>query len=151
MSRFAERTPVLVVLLLLFGAAGAMALTFPPRARIYPVFVGVLGVLLGLGELAAAARRPETEAAATDAVAFRGVLPYLLWLGAYFAAAAVVGFVLASGAFVFAFLRREGRVAPVPAGLAGTAVVLFLVFVGGMLGLHWPVSLFDPLASLGLI
>ena len=170
-----DQSTGLVALLALFGAAALVSLTFPPRARMYPLFVGVLGALLAASELWAARRRSVGKTTGTRSLAggrdaahgasggpkesgpggvahgFRGIRPYLAWLAGYLMLIGVTGFVLASGFFVTAFLRREGRVAGSWAVLAGVAVCAFLVFVGQLLGLHWPPSLFDPLQTMGIL
>lgn len=151
----------LLALLALFGSAVVGSLGFPPRARIYPLFVGGLGVLLGLVALLAFARTtPEEDAGTAElqaveseglAVAFRRIVPYLLWLLALFSLIRLVGLVLASGVFVAVFLRQEGRVGW-PAALAGLVGVCgFLAGVGRLFGLHWPVSVIDPLGVLGVL
>ncbi len=93
---------------------------------------------------------PEDTAHSLGA-ALRRIVPYLTWLLAYFVLIRTVGLVLASGIFVALFLRREGGVAWTPALVALVAVCGFLVTVGNLFGLHWPISLLDPFAFLGLI
>ena len=60
----------LLVMLLTSGGMAAAALTFPPRARMYPLFVGTLGVLLAAAELVrvhrASTRRGGDDAAMRD-------------------------------------------------------------------------------------
>lgn len=154
-------TRVLVALLALFGAVAVISIAFPTRARFYPLFVGGLGVILALGEVwarrRAAAGGPvherdtdDPEHAGAD-VSFLAIAPYLAWLVGYLVVSGLVGFVVASGAFVTAFLHREGKVGWVRSALAGSAVVAFLVLVGQALGLHWPEALADPLRALGVI
>lgn len=158
----------LLVLWTLFALAVAGSLGFPPRARTYPLFVGVLGVLLCTAGLWAMAREgpeprgegrepgrgtgpAEGDEARSLAVAFRRIVPYLTWLLGYFVVMRAVGLVLASGIFVALFLRREAGVAWGPALGALMAVCGFLVVVGNLFGLHWPLSVTDPFALLGLI
>lgn len=153
------------VLLVLFGAMALSSLGFPTRARFYPLFVGVLGVLLASGEMwlvMRAAARSDADAKPARPVesgpppmalarAFRDVVPYLLWLVGYLAAIALVGMMTASGLFVSAFLWREGDVSAVKAGLGAVAVVVLLLVVGSVFSLQWPGALFDPLAQLGVL
>ena len=154
------RTRVLTVMLVLFGAVGVISIGFPTRARFYPVFVGALGVILTLGawwnhHRAAAAGVSEAEDRDPDDTAgdasFLDVAPYLVWLMAYLLASGLVGFVVASGGFVMAFLRREGELGWLRSALAGVTVAVFLVLAGQILGLHWPEALADPLRALGVI
>jgi hypothetical protein len=165
-SRRDELVGLLVLLAVFSGAVGG-SLGFPPRARIYPLFVGGLGVLLSLAGLWTLARQepsgPETAEASGEAgrpaeaqaeslgAAFGGIVPYLAWLLAYFVLMRIVGLVLASGIFVALFLRREGHVARGPAVGALVAVCAFLLVVGSLFGLHWPVSVVDPFQLLGLL
>lgn len=157
----------LLVLLAVFSGVVGGSLGFPPRARIYPLFVGVLGVLLSLAGLWTLARRqppgPETaEVSGTSGhpagsgaqslrAAFGSIVPYLAWLLGYFVLMRLVGLVLASGVFVTLFLRREGDVAWAPAIGALVAVCAFLLAVGSLFGLHWPLSVVDPFQLLGLL
>jgi hypothetical protein len=162
-----DRLAGLLALLVVFTAVVGGSLGFPPRARIYPLFVGGLGVLLSLAGLWAMVREGPAEPGArempggtghapgTEAdslrVAFGRIAPYLVWLLGYFVLIRMIGLVLASGIFVALFLRREGGVAWGPAFGALVAVCAFLVAVGSLFGLHWPLSVADPFRALGVL
>jgi hypothetical protein len=147
----------LLALLTVFAAVAAGSVSFPSRARIYPLFVGIVGVLLATGELWLQRRRRVAVGDADESegeglvTGLRGILPYLAWLAGFLLLAWGVGLVLASGVFTAAFLYREGSVRWLPAALACLGVWGFLLAIGSLFGLHWPTSLIDPFHFLGLL
>jgi len=139
---------------LLFGVGALVATGFPPRARIYPLFVGVVGVLLASAELFLNTRMAGGDdgavAARSLSAAARQIRPYLVWLLGYLILSALIGLILASGVFVALFLRRAGGTSVRVAAMAFWGVLGFLVVAGAIFGLHWPASIIDPIALLGL-
>ncbi len=159
-----EQIVALGILLLVFGGAAVASLGFPPRARTYPLVVGVVGVLITAWELLAFHSRArsgpvqpslpgdrEVMRPATIGEQFPRVLPFLIWIGGYLVAVWVAGLVVASGLFVGVFLSREGRVRWHTAVLAGAGIIILLVVLGNVLGLRWPASAIAPFQLLGLL
>ena len=138
------RMAFLVAVCLLFAAAAWTAQSFPPRARIFPQVVAVGGFLLGL---LAAARGFAGKGTLMEERPghflghLRKAAPFLMWLMAYYVGIYLVGLLLASGLFVAAFLAREGRVRPYRAMIGGALMSGFLLLIGNVVGLDWPVGL----------
>ena len=153
---------------LIFAAAGAASLTFPIRAQIFPLFVGILGTVLALAEWVSMRRMRSDQHAKvlrTDSehepwkpsditgvgTDFYRTLPYLFWLLGLFALVALVGFVSAAAIFAAAFLRREANVRWILCIVSSLAVLGSLLVLGNLFSLRWPISLVDPLRALGLL
>ena len=153
---------------LIFAAAGAASLTFPIRAQIFPLFVGILGTVLALAEWWSIRRmradrhakilRTNSEPESWKPSDITGVrtdfyrtLPYLFWLLGLFALVALVGFVSAAAIFAAAFLRREANIRWILCIVSSLAVLGSLLVLGNLFSLRWPLSLVDPLRALGLL
>ena len=93
---------------------------------------------------------PTVAAENTLSARFLTILPYLVWLGAYYAVIYLIGMVAASGLFVFLFLFREGKVKWYYALPAGLLIIFFLIQMEDVMSLRWPNSIIDPIAMLGL-
>lgn len=145
-----EQITFLVLMLLLFGWAGSNSLTFPDQAQTYPrtvAFAAALIVLIELGLYLWGLRSDNEEVPLSETLSgrFRGILPYFLWLGAFFIIIYLVGIVIASALFVSIFLIREGNVPWYYAVAAGVIVIVFLLTMEDIMSLKWPRSLIDPI------
>ena len=150
-----EQIIFLLLVFLFFGWAASQSLGFPDKAQTYPRTVAFAAVIITLAELGSylwslRGQKPETAYSDTLTAKFIGILPYVLWLAAVYAAIYVIGMVLASGLFVFLFLLREGKVPWYYALLSGIIVIIFLLTIQDVMGLKWPKSVVDPLALIGL-
>ena len=150
-----EQIVFLVLVFLFFGWAASESLSFPSKAQTYPRTVAFAAVAITLAELLSylwslRGQKSEIDSSNTLTSKFIGILPYLLWLLATYAAIYVVGMVVASGLFVFLFLFREGKVPWYYALLSGLIVIGFLLTIQDVMGLKWPKSVIDPLALIGL-
>lgn len=133
------------ILFALFVAAGLASLPFPPRARVYPLWVSVLGSIM---VVVAWLRTSRSEV--PTGPAFRTVAPYLAWVVGYLALAALLGLPAASALFVGVFLNRLGDVGRVGSAVAGVATAGALILLGSVLGLRWPWAIFDVARAVGL-
>jgi hypothetical protein len=151
-SRQLERFAFLVLVALVFVWAGWEATSFPSRARIFPQTVAfaaliltgveVLKALISLSRHRAARRLSQGEAAEEGGATLREQVvkgaPYLLWIIGYYVGIYLVGFVVASGAFVLLFLWRAGRVRWPAATLATAPLLAVLLLLGAAMNLSWP-------------
>ena len=129
----------------LFAGAAATSLAFPPRARVYPFWVAVAGVLACVASWISADASEQSSGPA-----FKSIAPYLTWVIALLGGITLVGLPAAATLFVAIFLHREGEVTKSRALAAGLAAGVGLVLVGSVLGLRWPWALLDVAASLGV-
>ncbi|MEM7116851.1 MAG: tripartite tricarboxylate transporter TctB family protein [Chloroflexota bacterium] len=145
-----EQITFLVLMLLLFGWAGFNSLSFPDQAQTYPrtvAFAAVIIVLIELGLYLWGMRSDNEDVPVSETLSgrFRGIWPYLIWLGAFFLVIYLVGIVIASALFVSIFLIREGNVPWYYAVLAGIIVIAFLLVMEDVMSFRWPRSLIDPI------
>lgn len=124
----------------LAAIAAITALGYPAKARLYALFAAVASVVLGV---AAIYRTDATTGAAISRSDLVRGLGFLVWLAGYYALAALVGLIVASGLFVGLFLIRQVRSSARIAALAGVAVSLALFGLGVGLQLRWPAALLD--------
>ena len=129
----------------LFIVAGGVALSFPPRARVYPFWVAVAGALLSLVALI---RAPKDEA--PEGPRMGEILRFILWILGFLAAAALLGLPAGSVLFAGAFLRVEAKASKTVTVLAALAAGVGLLAVGAALSLRWPSAVFDVTRALGL-
>ncbi|MEM7343561.1 MAG: tripartite tricarboxylate transporter TctB family protein, partial [Chloroflexota bacterium] len=128
-----EQTVFLVLILLFFGWAAWDSLDFPDKAQTYPRTVAFAAVLITLIELVSylwSSRGEQADSAAeanSVSIHFFKILPYLIWLGAFYLTIYVIGIVAAAGIFVFLFLLREGKMSWYFALLSGLIVIAFLL------------------------
>ena len=149
-----EQVVFLLILLGVFAWMAWESLGFASQAQTYPRLMATAAVILTLVELISyiISSRSEEDVPLSQTLSgrFGGILPYLLWLLAYFAVIYVVGMVAASGLFVGLFLLREGEVKWYYAILAGLIVIGFLILMEDVMSLRWPRSIVDPIELLGL-
>ena len=149
-----EQLIFLVLVLLLFLWAGWDSLDFPDKAQTYPRTVAFAAAFIAVVELIAYSigMRSQTSNASevsTLGTQFVKILPYLVWILAFYATIYVIGIIAASGLFVCLFLIREGKAPWYYAIGAGIVVIFFLITIEDVMSLKWPRSLIDPLDLLG--
>ena len=150
-----EQLAFLIFLLALFGWAFWQSFSFPGQAQTYPRVVGGAAVLITAAELLSyiiimiRGKAPKVAKEDTLTARFLTILPYLLWLAAYYAVIYVIGMVAASGLFVFLFLLIEGKVKWYYALPAGLFILFFLIQMEDVMSLRWPRSIVDPIEMLG--
>lgn len=157
-SNVIEQVIFLAVVLGIFGWAAYGALEFPTQAQTFPWFVALTAIVITGAELVLyllSLRNEENRAAALSAAdsisaRFGGILPYLIWLIAYYGAIYVIGMVTASALFVFLFLLIPGKMKWYWALLSAVLVFAFLISMEDVMSLRWPRSIVDPLVWLGL-
>ena len=151
-----EQLVFLLFLLALFGWALWSSLEFPGQAQTYPRTVAGAAVIITMIELVSYivswSNETLTEVAPENTLTarFMTILPFLVWLAAYYVVIYVIGMVAASGLFVFLFLYREGKVKWYYALLARVFIILFLVQMEDVMSLRWPDSIIDPIEMMGL-
>lgn len=136
-----------IVFGLLIAAAFAfcllLALGFPPRARLFPLTVSVAALLLLAVDLVRTGLRPGDGFPQSGGLVAQGraVAPYLLWIVGFYLAIAGLGFVIATGAFVFGFLLTQAKMRWWMALVSAAAVIAGLFVLGALLGIEWPAGL----------
>lgn len=146
-----QRLERLVFLLLMAGAFAWIAWEahgFPRLARIFPYTIAVAALTLCLAEVARVLYSWWRGKAPPDAADSPGLvkqlpaaLPYLLWIGGYYLAIAMFGFIIASALFVFAFVTIVGKLRW-PYAMVGTALLLAgMLLMGDVMNLYWPQGL----------
>ncbi|NIP59197.1 MAG: hypothetical protein GWM92_14435 [Gemmatimonadetes bacterium] len=150
--RYAEQLVFVCVMGLLFLWAAWHARTFPDRSRIFPQVVAAVAFLLSLLAVARDLRagvREEVHGGTPFTARLRSALPYLLWLGGYYAALWLLGFPIATGVFVVAFLGIEGELSWWKAALGAAVLVAVLSLLWWTLELQWPEGLIMGWTGLG--
>lgn len=153
-----EQVIFLVVVLAFFAWGAYGALEFPTQAQTFPWFVALTALVITGVELLLyllSLRNKENRdalQAATDTISarFLGILPYLIWLIAYYGAIYVIGMVSASALFVFLFLLIPGKMRWYWALLSAVLVLIFLISMEDVMSLRWPRSIVDPVEAIGL-
>lgn len=99
-------------IVLLSGWGVGAALSWPLKAKLFPLVIGIPLVFLALAELWLSLRTTLAPAEAEDgvprALALRRTLAAAGWIGGFFAAIVLLGFPLAVPAFVLLYLRLQG-------------------------------------------
>ena len=154
-SNVIEQVIFLVVVAGVFAYALFGALDFPTQAQTFPWFVAATALVITGVELILyllSQRNPENVESISDSIRakFGGILPYILWLLAYYGAIYVIGMVSASALFVFLFLLIPGKMKWYWALLSAVLVFIFLISMEDVMSLRWPRSIIDPLEILGI-
>lgn len=142
--RYVEQLVFVCAMGLLFLGVAWHARTFPDRSRIFPQVVAAAAFLLSVLAVVRDARagvRKEVHGGTPFTARLRSALPYLLWIGGYYAALGLLGFPVATGLFVLAFLRTEGEMAWWKAALGAAVLVGVLSLLWWTLELRWPEGL----------
>lgn len=150
-----EQIVFLLILLAVFAWMFFGAAEFSSQAQTYPRLMSGAAILIAIVELiwygfGLKNDTDEVSIANTLTGRFKGILPYLIWLLAYFAVIYVLGMVAASGLFVTLFLIFEGKVKWYYALVAGLIIIAFLISMEDVMSLRWPRSIVDPIEILGL-
>lgn len=99
-------------IVLLSGWGVGAALSWPLKAKLFPLVIGIPLVFLALAELWLSLRTTLASTEAEDgvprALALRRTLAAAGWIGGFFAAIVLLGFPLAVPAFVLLYLRLQG-------------------------------------------
>ena len=129
-----EQIFFLFFLLIVFAYAAWDSMSFPTKAQTYPRTVALAAIVVTLIELVlyTLSTRKQKPVDAADDVGvftpqFMKILPYLIWLVVFFIVIYLIGIVLASGLFVFAFLLREGKMRWYFALGSGLIIIAFLL------------------------
>jgi hypothetical protein len=148
-----------IILVLLFAANEANG--FPRQARIFPLLVALLGLVVAFLSLASDIRRYRREGTAvgddapsTSSTAayepgspigyvFVRALRYLTWCAVYLLLMYVIGVKAASMLFVFSFLWIESSLRRYFIPIAPVAVYVLLTVLQNAVNLRWPRSLFE--------
>lgn len=100
------------IALLAAGAVGA-AVSWPLKAKLFPLVIGIPLACLASAELWLSLKtitKPTNEVDGLPRkVALRRAAVAAAWIAGFFAAIVLLGFVLAVPAFVFLYLRLQGR------------------------------------------
>jgi len=136
---------IAVLLMVLFAVAAAVSSTFPQRARVYPMWVAIVGAALALITWL---RAPRSESVSGPALS--EVTRYLVWIAGLLVLTGILGLPAASALFAAGFLKQEGNVGPGASAGAGVATGAALLLLGAALDLRWPPALIDVTRLLGL-
>jgi hypothetical protein len=134
------------LILAIFVGMDAMAATYPFKAALMPLVVGIPGALLCLFRLAVEMRTPPVTAHAGPPI--RRELLLLGWWGTFIGGIVLFGFVIATPILLYAYLRFESREPHWRALLvaAGGLAVLYGIFVTALSVQLWP-GFLPPLVS----
>jgi hypothetical protein len=97
-----------IAVMLASGYAVFAATTWPWKAALFPLVIGIPLFCLAATELLWAFFGTEEKPEATDAVGRRRVALVAAWMLAFFAAIALLGFPIAVPLFVFLYLKLQG-------------------------------------------
>ncbi|MEM9968020.1 MAG: tripartite tricarboxylate transporter permease [Pseudomonadota bacterium] len=153
-----KRAPLIFLLvvlgyLLIAFTNAAMIPDYAAADRVFPRFVAGVSILGAVILLAQMMIRPETNAIFADRETSDADHPYGLWTTlAWFAGllvlTALVGFILALGVFLFAFIYlRAGRSA-LFAGVYTAVGIAFMCFMAGLLNRDFPPGLLQSYVDL---
>ena len=129
--RFEGRIAVSAMMLLFFAIPVAMALTFPPEARVLPLIVGIPGIVLGLVQLISELRKPrESESIGPgEKEQLRREFGIFVWLAFFIAAILLFGFVYAGPAVLALYLRLDWKESWVTVALSAALLWAILHFI----------------------
>ncbi|HEY8417908.1 MAG TPA: tripartite tricarboxylate transporter TctB family protein [Limnochordales bacterium] len=146
-----------IIFMVLVGAVFAyVAITsqgFVRTARIFPQVIATAMLILTIAEIISYWRAVQREAregegphgpveepgpSLTDG--FKEVWPYLIWIGAYFVAIYLVGFVVASAVFVALSVWLMGRMRWYWAFGSTAVLIVGLMVMAQALSLSWPMG-----------
>lgn len=142
-----------IFLLALFAYSTFKAASFSLGAEIFPLGLGISGLILCVIQLAkeihARSKTQEAEPASFVDIASEKTVPYdvafrkaanmLIWIVGLYLAIWVVGFKIAVIAFFLLYLRREGHVKwSTTLVLMGIAFYAIFFHFGYLMSIHWP-------------
>lgn len=124
---FNGRALTSLVMLAIFAAMSIIGMSYPEKARMMPLLVGIPGTILALAQLIHDIRfrelRPLTDETRGE---LRGEMKMFLWLALFFAGVMALGFLYAAPVLVFAFMRfgqRESWPVALIGGIATWAIL----------------------------
>lgn len=158
MLRSREQLIFSALLFALFAFLAFSALSFPPRARLFPLTVSVVSLALIVLDFFLTWRR-SVKAKRNEEVNERQegglvsqavkIAPYLAWILGLYLAIYLLGFLVASGLFVFSFLVTQAQMRVPFALISAAAVVGGILLLGNVLSLEWPLGLLPQALGFG--
>lgn len=131
-----------------FIGAAILSFAFPESARRFPLTVTILSALFVVIQILKLYLNTKQEDTKEDASNQKTVLsqgkkiaPYIIWILGFYLLIYIVGFVIASGIFVFAFLLTQAKLRWYFALISAAIVVAGILFLGDLLSLKWPFGL----------
>jgi hypothetical protein len=118
-------------MLAIFAAMSIIGMSYPDKARMMPLLVGIPGSILALAQLIRDVRFPEVKARTDESVAeLRTEFKMFFWLAVFFAGVLGFGFIFAAPVLVFAFMRLGQKETWLVAafGGIGTWTILYGIF-----------------------
>jgi len=97
---------------ILFGVALLMAKDWPIHASLFPIFIASVGMVLAITRLIMYAVRRKEDSRKEPAAAHpfqRGELHSFVWILAFFAITALLGFQWGLPAIIFSYLKFDGK------------------------------------------
>jgi TRAP-type C4-dicarboxylate transport system permease small subunit len=129
-----------VFLLLIFIFMIYQALEFQILARYFPLTIASLGAVLLVVEIIFQLKNKETTKKNEEINS--NTLKYLAWIVGYMILIFIIGFILATIVFLFAFFKTESGYSLIK-NIITTAVVIGVIFIlEYFLNLNWPTGLF---------
>ncbi len=122
--------------------------------RVFPAFVASVGMVGCAVLVIQMVRRPESHPLFSDrekqeaGINASGLWPTLAWFAALLMVTALVGFILALGLFLFAFILVHARKGPAIAALYTAAGIAFICFLAGILNRDFPPGLLQAAVDL---
>ncbi|WP_299049104.1 tripartite tricarboxylate transporter permease [uncultured Tateyamaria sp.] len=125
------------------------------RDRTFPMFVAGVCLVGCVILIIRMMLRPETdtifadrERQGDDADATHGLWPTLAWFAALLILTSLLGFILALGLFLFAFLRMRAQLGTVVAGVYTAVGIAFMCTMAGLLNRDFPPGLLQDYVDL---
>jgi fatty acid desaturase len=128
---FSGRAVTTLIMLAIFAGMTVIGMSYPDKARMMPLLVGIPGTILALAQLIHDIRFSEAKAVDVDtSIKRRREIKMFFWLALFFAGVMSFGFVYAAPILVFAFLlfgQKESLTVALFGGV-GAWVILYGVF-----------------------
>ena len=128
---FSGRAITTLVMLAIFAGMTVIGFSYPEKARMMPLLVGIPGTIMALTQLIHDIRFPAVKSVDVDTAIERGrEIKMFLWLALFFAGVMGFGFIYAAPILVFAFLyigQKESLTVALVGGI-GAWVILYGVF-----------------------
>ena len=128
---FSGRVITTLIMLAIFAGMTVIGMSYPDKARMMPLLVGIPGTILALAQLIHDIRFSEAKAIDVDtSIERRREIKMFFWLALFFAGVMGFGFIYAAPILVFAFLlfgQKESLTVALVGGV-GAWVILYGVF-----------------------
>ena len=132
----------------------SLSFSFPESARRFPLVVSVISALFVVIQLVKVWLKKDSSDASENPKTVlsqgRKIIPYIIWILGFYLVIFLVGFVIASGIFVFSFLLTQAKLRWYMALLATVLVVAAILFLGDLLSLKWPLGIISERFGLEL-